>query len=93
MSFRRRNKTNLGFNSANRRLENFNAVAAASYVPPLPVYPVGYVTETPPPPPPTGTAGIGTTGNWNFEELSEADGVSLLNLLYKTRQVHTFLST
>ena len=87
MSFRRRTKTNLGFNSASRRLETFNAVAAANYVPPLPVYPVAYVTETPTP------TSMGITGNWNFEELSEADGVSLLNLLYKSRQVHTFLST
>jgi hypothetical protein len=90
MSFRRRTKPSLGFNSAVRRLETFNAVAAASYVPPLPVYPVAYVTETTPTPPPTT---MGVTENWNFEELSEADGVSLLNLLYKSRQVHTFLST
>ena len=90
MSFRRRTKTNLGFNSSGRRLETFNAVAAANYVPPLPVYPVAYVTETAPPPPSTT---MGVTQNWNFEELSEADGVSLLNLLYKSRQVHTFLST
>ena len=90
MSFRRHTKTNLSFNSAGRRLETFNAVAAANYVPPLPVYPVAYVTPEPPPPPPTT---MGVTQNWNFEELSEADGVSLLNLLYKSRQVHTFLST
>jgi len=87
MSFRQQNKSNLGFNSAGRRLERFNAVAAANYVPPLPVYPVAYVTVEPP------STILGVTPNWNFQELSEADGVSLLNLLYKSRQVHTFLST
>jgi hypothetical protein len=88
MSFRRRTKTNLAFNAAGPRLEKFDPVAVANYVPPLPVYPVSYATIEP-----TTTAAIGITDNWNFEELSEEDGVSLLNLLYKSRQVHTFLST
>ena len=78
----------LAYNSSIMNLETFNAVAVASYVPPVPVYPVSYA------PPSSNTAlAVGSTGDWTFQELSEMDGASLLNLLYRSQQVHTFLST
>jgi hypothetical protein len=85
---RLRGKGNLGYNSSIVKMETFNAVAVASYVPPVPVYPVSYA-----PAPSNLALAVGSTGDWTFQELSEMDGASLLNLLYRSQQVHTFLST
>lgn len=88
MSFRHRNKTNLKYNSHNTKtVETYDVLAAINYEAPL----LMYGTPT------TMTNGnvaslVGTTGDWKFSEMLELDGVSLLNLIYKTQPVHTFLS-
>jgi len=77
---RRRSKNrNLAFNSTLPKLESFDSVFSATYVPPLP--PAGGATRTT----------LGTTGDWKFEELLEMDGPSLLHLMYKNQQIHSFL--
>jgi hypothetical protein len=80
---RRSRRRNLAFNSGSRRLETFDF--SPTYVPPLPL--AGGVSTTT-----TNSLGaVGTTGDWKFEELMEMDGPSLLHLMYKTQQIHSFL--
>lgn len=85
----RRLKTNLRYNAGNTKdRENFDAVAAANYVAPLPLATSTTSTTSTT----VGTVGVGSSGNWQFTEIQEMDGVSLLNLIYKNQQIHTFLS-
>jgi len=75
---RRKKNRSLAFNSAMPKLESFNSVFSATYVPPLP--PAGGTTPL-----------LGTTGDWKFEEFLEMNGPSLLQLMYKDQQIHAFL--
>lgn len=59
-------------------METFDSVYSATYTPPLPS---ADITPLP----------VGVTGDWTFQELMEMNGVSLLHLMYKNQQIHTFL--
>jgi hypothetical protein len=77
---RRPKNRSLAFNSSSRQLETFDSVYSATYTPPLPL------ADMSPLP-------VGVTGDWRFEELMEMEGgLSLLRLMYKNQQIHTFLS-
>lgn len=90
MSFqirRRFRNRSLLYNPTISKLENFGSSSTSTiYVPPLTpaagpvVIPVG-----------TATPFVGTTGDWKFEEFLEMNGPSLLQLMYRNQQIHTFL--
>ena len=89
MSFQIRRRTtnrSLLYNPTASKLESFGS-SSILYVPPLTpaggpvvVIPVG-----------TATPFVGTTGDWKFEEFLEMNGPSLLQLMYRDQQIHTFL--
>jgi hypothetical protein len=81
MRFRSNLKTSIAYNASLRKeTPNDKVYAAAYYVPPLP-----------PAREPDTTSGVGSTGLWTFDEISDPDGSRILNLKYRNQQVHTFL--
>lgn len=97
MRFSRPIRTNVAFNASLRTGNvSYNVVSLINYEPPLPLAAGGATdgTTLTSSSTTTGTGGtIAGTGNWSFAETVETDGVSLLNVKYKERQVHTFLAS
>lgn len=82
-------KTNIAYNPSLRKgVNDYDAVSAAYYVPPLPMAVSSSASNTPKP-----TVTIGNSGLWTFAEISDEDGVRLLSLKFRDQQVHTFLAS